>query len=40
MIKKAVVFDPENWPTLFVTNKLEEKKWGKIKLDLNTGETN
>ena len=37
---KALGFDPENLPTLFESQELEVSKWGTIKTDFDTMETN
>ncbi len=40
MVIKALGFDPENLPLLFDTQELQVTKWGTIKTDFNTMETN
>jgi glutamate synthase (NADPH/NADH) small chain len=40
MVIKALGFDPENLPTLFVSPELSVSKWGTIKTDFDTMETN
>jgi len=40
MIIKALGFDPEDLPNLFNANDLQVTKWGTIKTDFNTMETN
>ncbi len=40
MAIKALGFDPENLPTLFESQELEVSKWGTIKTDFDTMETN
>ena len=40
MVIKALGFDPENLPHLFDTKELQVTKWGTIKTDFNTMETN
>jgi len=40
MVIKALGFDPENIPKLFNSEKLLVSKWGTIKIDLKTMETN
>ena len=40
MVIKALGFDPEDLPTLFDSHELQVSKWGTIKIDLNTMETN
>ena len=40
MIIKALGFDPENLPKLFEANGLQVTKWGTIKADFDTMETN
>ena len=40
MVIKALGFDPENLPTLFDTKELQVTKWGTIKTDFDTMETN
>ena len=40
MVIKALGFDPENLPNLFDTKELQVTKWGTIKADLDTMETN
>ena len=40
MVIKALGFDPENIPKLFNSEKLAVSKWGTIKIDLKTMETN
>ena len=40
MVIKALGFDPENLPLLFDAKELQVTKWGTIKTDFNTMETN
>ena len=40
MVIKALGFDPEDLPTLFDANELQVTKWGTIKTDFDTMETN
>ena len=40
MVIKALGFDPENLPYLFDAKDLQVTKWGTIKTDFNTMETN
>ena len=40
MVIKALGFDPEDIPKLFNSEKLSVSKWGTIKIDLKTMETN
>ncbi len=40
MVIKALGFDPENLPSLFGSEELEITKWGTIKADFDTMETN
>lgn len=40
MVIKALGFDPEDIPTLFNEPKLDVSKWGTIKVDLKTMQTN
>ena len=40
MVIKALGFDPENLPLLFDAQELQITKWGTIKTDFNTMETN
>ena len=40
MVIKALGFDPEDLPTLFDTQELQVTKWGTIKTDFDTMETN
>ena len=40
MIIKALGFDPENLPKLFNSNNLQLTKWGTLKVDFETMETN
>ena len=40
MVIKALGFDPENIPKLFNSEQLAVSKWGTIKIDLKTMETN
>ena len=40
MVIKALGFDPEDLPTLFESNELQVTKWGTIKTDFDTMETN
>ena len=40
MVIKALGFDPENLPIMFDTPELQVTKWGTIKTDFNTMETN
>ena len=40
MVIKALGFDPEDLPTLFEANELQVTKWGTIKADFDTMETN
>ena len=40
MVIKALGFDPENLPLLFEAQELQVTKWGTIKTDFNTMETN
>ncbi len=40
MVIKALGFDPENLPLLFDAQELQVTKWGTIKADFNTMETN
>ena len=40
MVIKALGFDPEDLPTLFDANDLQVTKWGTIKTDFDTMETN
>ena len=40
MVIKALGFDPEDLPTLFDSNELQVTKWGTIKADFDTMETN
>jgi len=40
MVIKALGFDPEDLPTLFDAQELQVSKWGTIKVDFDTMETN
>ena len=40
MVIKALGFDPEDIPKLFSEPKLDVSKWGTIKIDLKTMQTN
>ena len=40
MVIKALGFDPEDLPRLFDSKDLGVSRWGTIKIDLNTMETN
>ena len=40
MVIKALGFDPENLPLLFDARELQVTKWGTIKTDFDTMETN
>ncbi|MEY3170023.1 MAG: hypothetical protein RL765_67, partial [Pseudomonadota bacterium] len=40
MVIKALGFDPEDIPTMFSEPKLDVSKWGTIKIDLKTMQTN
>jgi len=40
MVIKALGFDPEDIPSLFLEPKLDVSKWGTIKIDLKTMQTN
>jgi glutamate synthase (NADPH/NADH) small chain len=40
MVIKALGFDPEDIPSLFSEPKLDVSKWGTIKIDLKTMQTN
>ena len=40
MVIKALGFDPENLPLLFDAQELQVTKWGTIKADFDTMETN
>ena len=40
LVIKSLGFDPENIPTLFNAKELSISKWGTIKIDLNTMQTN
>ena len=40
MIIKALGFDPEDLPNLFDSSELQVTKWGTIKTDFDTMETN
>ena len=40
MVIKALGFDPENLPLLFDAQELQVTKWGTIKADFDTLETN
>ena len=40
MVIKSLGFDPEDLPTLFGENKLQVSRWGTIKIDFDTMETN
>ena len=40
MVIKALGFDPENLPLLFEAQGLQVTKWGTIKTDFDTMETN
>ena len=40
MVIKALGFDPENLPNLFDAKELQITKWGTIKTDFDTMETN
>ena len=40
MVIKALGFDPEDLPNLFDTKELQVTKWGTIKTDFDTMETN
>ena len=40
MVIKALGFDPENIPKLFGSENLLVSKWGTIKIDLKTMQTN
>ena len=40
MVIKALGFDPEDLPKLFEAQELQVTKWGTIKADFNTMETN
>ena len=40
IVIKSLGFDPENIPKLFNATELEVSKWGTIKINLNTMQTN
>ena len=40
MVIKSLGFDPENLPKLFNAKELEVSKWGTIKINLQTMQTN
>ena len=40
MVIKALGFDPEDLPHLFDTKELQVTKWGTVKTDFDTMETN
>ena len=40
MVIKSLGFDPENIPKLFNAEELQVSKWGTIKIDLHTMQTN
>ena len=40
LVIKSLGFDPENLPKLFDANELAVSKWGTIKIDLKTMQTN
>ncbi len=40
IVIKALGFDPENLPELFSAKELSVSRWGTIKIDLNTMQTN
>ena len=40
MVIKALGFDPENLPKLFNSEELQVTKWGTLKTDFDTMETN
>ena len=40
MVIKALGFDPEDLPKVFEANELQVTKWGTIKADFDTMETN
>ena len=40
IVIKSLGFDPENLPELFSTKELSVSRWGTIKIDLNTMQTN
>jgi glutamate synthase (NADPH/NADH) small chain len=40
IVIKSLGFDPENLPELFSSEELSVSRWGTIKIDLNTMETN
>ena len=40
MVIKSLGFDPENIPKLFGADELSVSKWGTIKIDLKTMQTN
>ena len=40
MVIKSLGFDPEDLPNLFDSNELQVTKWGTIKRDFDTMETN
>ena len=40
MVIKALGFDPENLPKLFNSNDLQVTKWGTLKVDFDTMESN
>jgi glutamate synthase (NADPH) small chain len=40
MIIKSLGFDPEDLPKLFSTEELAVSRWGTIKIDLDTMQTN
>jgi len=40
MVIKALGFDPEDLPYLFDTKELQVTKWGTVKADFDTMETN
>ena len=40
MVIKALGFDPEDLPKLFEANELQVTKWGTIKADFDSMETN
>ena len=40
LVIKSLGFDPENIPKLFNSNHLAVSKWGTIKIDLKTMQTN
>ena len=40
MVIKALGFDPENLPLLFDAQELQVTKWGTLKIDFDTMETN